>query len=467
MSELSLKTLGDYTMTVPEAEDDQILGIGIGESDCPCVRLEDIVFLKEAYAEREMALRATKSHYRDLWPFFLPLVLADFRVLKESNMAYLFAESFDNDRPWSEYSYLKRGENPSYVPTDFAVGGSATHAIDIGDDWTVDIPDYGPTDVRQSYLPVMTSQGTRIVPPDLVLNERLWRALQLELIHGLYHNLTLMHDIVTAPGEGVAEPYNGGYQRANRYWRRTSPTGYEMTEYDLPYGGKGTYRSGYLGFASDQDTTTTDVPSEHPTLPFWKYEANIVMRAEIGWKIAANGWDLGAVLSTYLDLEDNTTTTLYDFKRLHVYSPLITVDNFPLCSDISAVAVCGFEAYDTDEGRSEYNGADYWHTRSTTQRAWMSVPLALTRTDDVYEGSVVFDSDFNFDRVLTAARTHFGYNGNWPAVVQPNTATVPSSTTSAPTDNITGEHRVTRVVSFAWIKIIFRFKRDFRAKVLD
>lgn len=469
---LSLKSPSDYTFTTPGTTN--LTGVGMGPTPSyAIVRGEDISFLREAYEERYQAVRgeSTTPGFNSGLPRTNDYAVTSFRSPNNLfALALLFSESFDpKDAGWLEYWFLLRGENNSYVSADYDFVKGNGAPVWCTTNWTFSVmPD---EDLRQSYLPFI-NYSNRILPPDVLKTNAYNAVLTLMAITNAYHNLPLMHHILTAPaGTNNSDPYSKwvGIQLPITSTGRVShnSSGYSVTydyatyDYDggiyqypvsiktrKPYSSEGGY---------DWTTSRHETPFMSAT---WNF--SVTYQSAIGWKresqtISRKMSVLEPIRSAYAQ-----SYTPISNETIKVYCELITTNNVDLCHDIRALAVFGLRHKVTETQYTLYEQAD--RTSSVNEEFAVSAKrIGLTRNGHDAYGRITFTSDIELKPIFDAAAELFGEPNEEVAELLPRTSSVPE-TSDSPASNIVGYHGYDRGITIEWMRVIFLFGRDFKAK---
>jgi len=473
---LSLASTNDYTFTTPGTTN--LSGVGMGPNPSyAIVRGEDVSFLREAYEERLQAVRG-----KNPTPGMnsgLPLtndyaVTGEMDVGKPMLLAYLFPESFDpSEGGWREYRTFYRGRNNSFVTEDFDFISGGYSPVRCTTNWTFAAA-YANEDLRSTYLPFVNWE-TRIVPPDALKTNAESSVLTLQAVTNAYHNLGLAHDIVTSPGaNGDATETGyclyGNIGGTNRIERSQSGNNvsYEYAYYEYEGTTLG-YPSAYRSRTPFSYNSGYDWPWSSGTSPYasstWTHYVDYLSR--IGWKrTSANSYERMTVLAPHLSLSYSESLSPTNAGVVMAYCPVITTNNVDMCSEVKAMALIGLTHTVTETRYSAYAQAD--RTSSTTKEcAITAVGLSVSAGQaSTPSGEVVYSTDLDVKRVLDSAAELFGEPDSDVPPVMPLTSTVPS-TTDSPQDNVVGYHGFERSITIDWIRFIFRFKRDFKAKIIE
>lgn len=150
---LSIASTNDYLFTRSLIPSNTVLvGCGVGTSGSNrLVRAEDVCFLREALAERYVAVKGPT--YTNVPNMKIPLYVHGDIVADVADFA---PESFDR----TEWFYA-RGSSPSFVDPSFSL---VTGTFPCTTNWTVHISGitYPDQDVRTSYLPFVSASTRRI-----------------------------------------------------------------------------------------------------------------------------------------------------------------------------------------------------------------------------------------------------------------------------------------------------------------
>ena len=469
---LSLKSPSDYTFTTPGTTN--LTGVGMGPTPSyAIVRGEDISFLREAYEERFQAVRG-ESPTPGL-NFGLPrtndYAVTSFRSPNNLfGLAYLFSESFNpKDAGWHEYWFLLRGENNSYVSADYDFVKGDGAPVWCTTNWTFSvIPD---EDLRRSYLPFI-NYSNRILPPDVLKTNAYNAVLTLMAITNAYHNLPLMHHILTAPG---------GTHNADPYAKWVSV--------QLPIVSTGLVSSAYSGYNVTYDYATYDYDgrtyqypvsiktqkpysggssyhwaTSHVEPPFasatWNF--SVSYQSAIGWKRESPTTFRKMSVLEPIRWKGSSSNTPAANNPIIVCCDLITTNNVDLCHDIRALAVFGLRHKVTETQYTLYEQAD--RTSSVNEEFAVSAKrIGLTRNGHDAYGRITFTSDIELKPIFDAAAELFGEPNEEVAELLPRTSSVPE-TSDRPESDIVGYHGYDRGITIEWMRVIFLFGRDFKAK---
>lgn len=474
---LSLVSTNDYTFTVPGTTN--IIGVGMGKTPSyAIVRGEDISFLREAYEERIQAVRGKDVTFGGMPQTNDYVVSGDMDVGNPFLLAYLLPESFNpSDGGWRQYRMIYRGKNNSFVSEDFHLISGGYTPVQCSTNWVFAL--FPGEDCRASYLPFV-DWDTRILPPDDLKTNTMSSVLTLQAVTNGYHNIELMHDIVTSPSSGGEEVSAGhclygpisATNLIQRNYSGISAT-YSYTQYDYQ-GSTYAYVSGYASRTSYNQTMTpynwTRTSSSTPLASSsWAFSDTYTSR--IGWKrTGPQTFERKTVLEPYHSQLLSESETPVSFATVKAFCPLITTNVASLCSSVCAMAICGIRRSVTEISYSMYEQSDKTTSKSS-ECGITAVPVNISPSGEITsfganDGVVVWATDLDVKRVLDEAAQYFGEPVSTVTPIQPKTWSVPETTTS-PSDNLHGYHGYVRSITLDWIRFIFRFKRDFRAKIIE
>ena len=89
--------------------------------------------------------------------------------------------------------------------------------------------------------------------------------------------------------------------------------------------------------------------------------------------------------------------------------------------------------------------------------------IGLTRNGHDAYGRITFTSDIELKPIFDAAAELFGEPNEEVAELLPKTSSVPE-TSDRPESDIVGYHGYDRGITIEWMRVIFLFGRDFKAK---
>ena len=79
---------------------------------------------------------------------------------------------------------------------------------------------------------------------------------------------------------------------------------------------------------------------------------------------------------------------------------------------------------------------------------------------------VVFSAAVDWDGTINSVLSHFGEPAADPSPVFPDRSSVPEHVQGGYSETVVGEHYINNNVDLVWVRVLFRFDRDFHAKVL-
>ena len=154
-------------------------------------------------------------------------------------------------------------------------------------------------------------------------------------------------------------------------------------------------------------------------------------------------------------------------SEIRVWCDQITETNISYCSNISAVIGMGFKWSSNESRSSKFDSSDSM-TTNFVRCCYVLFSPTITRIQSISAdrfAPVVFSASIDFEEVFASVLSYFGEPAPDPSVVFPDESSVPEKTTN-PYSTLYGRHYLNNNIDLVWSRVLFRFDRDFHAKVI-